>query len=381
MSDSLQHPDLIEIDLTEHDYLVMYDSIIWNKINIGHFKNFAQLLEQDSQIMNLMESVYNMIKIPGSDDILVKFINSDESKRDCDDRVAGFFLRCIGDIPTGTHTQIFHISLHSRIPKWDHGCKYYKSTPADIRNPETFLGPFHYKIDRVSPLGDYALSSKNYKSDGSNKSRKCRDDNHHKLPNKPFKRLFYDESCYFIENDDEFRNKSALLYNPDCEYLHKLIYNKFIDFWNTKILPQVKIPTHHLPPPPTPIRSLVTKPVPPAIAVSSVPSPAVAVSSGPAPAKVPVAAKAPAPAPARELDDILRSLGIAKDQSGKIKILEWRDNKSLNEKLPSKEERTTVNKWVISGRGGSLRNKRLLKKSKITKRNILRRKSRRINLM
>ncbi len=158
MSDSTEDPDLIEIDLTEHDYLVMYDSIIWNKINIGHFKNFAQLLEQDSQIMDLMESVYNMRKIPHSDDILVKFINTDNSRRYCDDRVAGFFLRCIGDLTTGTHTQIFHIALHSRIPKWDEVCKYYKSTPADIRNPETFLGPFLYKIYRVSPLGIFALS-------------------------------------------------------------------------------------------------------------------------------------------------------------------------------------------------------------------------------
>jgi hypothetical protein len=378
MSDSKEDPDLIEIDLTEHDYLVMYDSIQWKNINISYFNNFAQLLEEDSQIMNLMESVYNMRKIPGSDNILVKFINSDNSKRDCDDRVAGFFLRCIGDLTTGTHTQIFHIALHSRMPKWDDGCKYYKSTPSNIKNPETFLGPFHYKIDRVSPLGNHAMSSKDYMSDTSN-NRKCKSENFDKLKNQPFKRLFYDESCYFIENDDEFRNKTVLLLNPDCEYLHKLIYNKFIDYWNTKILPEVKIPRHPLPPPPTPLRSLVTKPVPPAIAVLSVPSPAVAVSSSPSPAKVPVAA--PAPVPARELDDILRSLSIAKDEEGKRKIIEWRNDKSLNDKLQSKEERTTVNKWVISGRGGSLRNKRLLKKSKITKQNILRRKSRRINYM
>jgi len=68
------------------------------------------------------------------------------------------------------------------------------------------------------------------------------------LIKKPFKIFIHDDNCNFIDNNVDL-NLSEIL-SPKCHELHKLIYNKFVSYWNSRILPSVRNAASTLPPKP-----------------------------------------------------------------------------------------------------------------------------------
>ena len=367
--------------LDDTPYKGMYDHIKWEKIELKYFNAFAVLIEKDPEIKDLIKKVYNYEK----GFILAGQISKDDNVKQCNDINIGFNLTCYessGGIKK--NSQIFHIALHSSKPLWvSSGCDYY--TFDDSQETYIDYGPFHYKIDRVEPMCS-APTADNCKSD----ERK------NKLTDKlfpPFKKLNYNEHCYFLPNDDKFTNDSILNLYPDCEYLHKLIYNRFIDYWNLTILPKVKI---------TSAAAEVQPPPPPFI------KPSVSLDADERRSKlatklkletkhedktehtadIEVLAQATSELVAsRDLTQLLSDLDLDLNAADdKQKYLDnsktYIDRKSLN-----KQERTVLMEWALSDKkpkkkekkAGSYRNKRLYKKSKITKKRIISKKSRRIN--
>lgn len=371
--------------LDDTPYLGMYTKIHWRKINKVHFDTFGKLLEQDKQIMDLINIVYKYETRP-QQIILVESIVKGVNNTLCEDVNIGFNLLC-HEVKGGTgnllKSQIFHIALHSRKPKWTEsdGCQKW---PLDTSKAYINFGPFHYKIDRVEPLIHSASS------------QKCKSDEIKKKIDEmsiPYKQFNYDDQCYFLANDDKFTNDDILNLYPECEYLHKLIYNKFINYWNTTILPVVKINPPSLPCPsyiaPSPPSDIQTR------ELEIVHSPQTTHTDGSAStsdvhtlARETVALEVVE----RNLFQLLKDLELKDTADDKQK---FRDNRDQLIKGLTKPERTLLMNWAphdksqkedksqkkkkLGGKVLSYRNKRLYKKSKITRRSNKAKKSRTIN--
>ena len=108
----------MSIFLDDTPYLGMYTNIYWKKINKVYFDAFGKLLEQDTTIMNLINSVYKY-QNRTQKLILVESIVKGLNNTVCEDVNIGFNLLC-HEVKGGTgnifKSQIFHIALHSRKP-------------------------------------------------------------------------------------------------------------------------------------------------------------------------------------------------------------------------------------------------------------------------
>ena len=376
--------------LDDTPYLGMYTKIHWRKINKVHFDTFGKLLEQDKQIMDLINIVYKYETRP-QQIILVESIVKGVNNTLCEDVNIGFNLLC-HEVKGGTgnllKSQIFHIALHSRKPKWTEsdGCQKW---PLDTSKPYINYGPFHYKIDRVEPL-IHPASSQKCKSDDNGINKKKIDE-----MSTPYKQFNYDDQCYFLANDDIFTNDDILDLYPECEYLHKLIYNRFIDYWNTTILPAVKInppsfpcPSYIPPSPPSDTEHRIQK-----RELTILGSPQTTQTDGSAStsdvhtlSRETVALEVVAlEVVQRNLFQLLKHLELKDTADDKQK---FRDNREGLIKGLTKPERTLLMNWALHDKlqktklGGkvlSYRNKRLYKKSKISKRSNISKKSRTIN--
>jgi hypothetical protein len=223
-----------------------------------------------------------------------------------------------------------------------------------------------------------------------------KDETHNKLNDKhipPFKRFNYNRDCYFLPDDNKFTNDTHLELYPDCEYLHQLIYNKFIDYWNSTILREVKLSYDSTTRAPEPIRPSIPSDADARrerLAETLAMDCASACASATASACASATASAVAPAtkkesevraetkPPRDLSEILSELGFTLEDKQYI----FQNKDKLLAHL-DKAERTVVMQWAApqkkTAKGGSYRNKRLYKKGKITKRRAAYKKSRRLN--
>jgi len=195
-----------------------FDSINWNKLkdNIFMYMNsFIRQVRDVQDIMDQLESLYE------SKELIQVSLDSD-SKHFCDD-ISVFFKVEQGEnaIP------LFHISLHSLTPKYTkishyNACTYYhKGTSSN-------MGMFHYKIDTIDGT---ALSHKNkpYKA--------------FTFMMNPSIRYAFDTNTYKFNNLDSPDN---LIYNEELrnkvDELHNLLYNRFVNYWNSFILPEILKP-------------------------------------------------------------------------------------------------------------------------------------------
>ena len=155
------------------------------------------------------------------------------------------------------HLRIFHIALHSPKPKLVQigqrrgdpaNCAYFPKPAEDGAMKEAGSGPFHYKIDSLcSPPTN------------SGSGEKCKflllkEDK------APFKEFNYNHE--FTTNNDDFQNITTAasmlddaLSQHECKLckisptretlpnilaLHNLIYNMFVEYFNTAILPGIR---------------------------------------------------------------------------------------------------------------------------------------------
>ena len=312
------------ITLDDSSYLSCFDNVNWTAINKKHFISFRDELEKDETIMSLIDEVYEHERHGKGPHIDVQNIVNDLNYHNCNDRSFGFFLPCHNTASKTYHSQIFHISLHSREPNYNETtgvCEFIKCRTDDYES----CGAFHYKIDRIVPIANFAISSKHYTGNPSSSKDNCKKADHHNiLIKKPFKIFIHDHNCNFTPNNFDFSISHIL--SPNCHELHKLIYNKFVSYWNSTILPSV-------------------------INVAATPAP-----QPTAPTQQPIT-------DSLVLNEILKALGFdiklkAKERNAlKKKISEI--SQKLNEK-----QLAMVDAWIR--KGGMSRNNRLQKKSKNT---------------
>ncbi len=168
-----------------------------------------------------------------------KLVENDDYKQ-CDNIILKVFLYR-GPVEKGKQSKpLFHISLHPKLPKYVRdrlrsrsGCGFFEKHPGEAANEaEEENSPFGYTIESLDWDGP-VLDSTN--------------------PNSPWLPLLVDprDPGSFRRNLDRFeilfkegftdgRKASSPL--PDLELVnrvHKGLYNKFIDTWNSKWLPGI----------------------------------------------------------------------------------------------------------------------------------------------
>jgi hypothetical protein len=257
---------------TDTPYDNFYSKINWDLLHDiieSKLIDFSYICGQDQQLVDMFNNCYKpQFVIRGGELFIAKQSNSGNANF-CKDIIVSFKVPCIRGTSSNHNFQIFHIALHSRMPYYNkaddintYACGYA------VKNDSTYIdcGPFHYKIDNnCLDLANFLNKDPNkgcYTSFGFSKidTAIC-----------PFKKFeFNPENARFIRNNDLFiiPDPDTATIEPECMTIHRIIYNKFIDFWNNYILPDVSLlPVPSLPVPSLPVPSLPVPNLPENIAV------------------------------------------------------------------------------------------------------------------
>jgi len=197
-----------------------FNSVNWNKLkdNIFTYMNLFILHLMDvKDIMDQLDLLY------GSNELIQELYDSD-STHFCDDISVFFKVKREEDaIP------LFHISLHSLIPKYTkishyNACTYYQ------KGASSNMGLFHYKIDTI---------------DGTALSRKNNPYKAFTFAINPTIRFAFNTNSYRFDNlDSSYHSRTYNLeLRNKVDELHNLLYNRFVNYWNYFILPEILIPT------------------------------------------------------------------------------------------------------------------------------------------
>jgi hypothetical protein len=242
---------------TSDGYEEFYSNIKWNRLVeiIGtKFKEFSAFLtreyrDETSEFHTLFTTVFSIVDntlTPPRDRLndnenlfLTESISTVNDHKFCNDINFSF------SIPNKKikEYRIFHIALHSKASKHEKGplrskyiCKYFEkpTTNGIVEDGHgDTSGPFHYKIDNPNRKDNSGLINivnlANSKLNPINTLKA------------PFKKFEVNNNGRFNVNNEKF--KIPISFDKiltDSEYdLHNYIYNKFVDFWNNNILPEV----------------------------------------------------------------------------------------------------------------------------------------------
>jgi len=183
-----------------------------------------------------IRSLFDIAKTVSSA-VKFKFLDNDNHRK-CDDIVGVFYLEKAGKGGTAPTKNIFHISLHSEMPKYIRdarrsisACGFYEKGEKNTENEGP--GAFHYKIENI------------FWSPSDSQLREAE---------QPWKRLNINRSTpsMFIHNTANFdlsydffrrKYKSTQISDEDLETkikdgntLHKKIYNMFVERWNKYVI-------------------------------------------------------------------------------------------------------------------------------------------------
>ncbi len=238
-----------------------YESINWDMLTsmANQFMNdfMVQLNAwyntNHENFQDIVKNVYPNIVARGAspNTLFIKVENLvKEQSRKCNDFNFAFRIECQSDTGAisdkSSHTfRLFHIAVHPEKPKYfqiekpDHvitrsmfTCGFFPKNHEDTES-ECGSGSFHYKID------NYVLPNK-LNSPNCNKKL---DEN--KCPFKSFVPSSETPGMFELNDDMLFQNISfPSEFNIETQdnfvRLHLFIYNKFIQFWNTRIFPTVR---------------------------------------------------------------------------------------------------------------------------------------------
>jgi len=253
---------------TSDGYEEFYSNINWNKlskIEKDKFEEFNQILTNEykdrsstfhtlfnksfSIVDNKLKEPRDRLNYDDVNDLLFRITDITSQKGDdkkyCGDINYSFSI----NVPTKSNDgfynyRLFHIALHSKASKYVSGntrskysCKYFekKTTAADTGDGS---GPFHYKIDNPHDRADKDNKPKNILYMGVRKAI----EKYIQTEFSPFKSFMIKDDAKFENNDNKFIKPPSYKYhlNNDDYALHNYIYNKFVDFWNNNILPDVR---------------------------------------------------------------------------------------------------------------------------------------------
>ena len=243
---------------TSDGYEEFYSNVDWNILALiiqRKFTEFNALLtreyrDENSVFQTLFKNVFsivdNKLQPPrdrlndGENLFIINSISNNGDHTFCNDINYSF------SIPNrnNRYYRIFHIALHSKASKYEIGnrrskyiCKYFeKKITNDIVEDGDGSGPFHYKIDNPNRKTDNSgLINIIHLANGKVSSIDTM-----KAPFKPFKA---NTICRFDNNNEEFIVPTSFnKFLSEHDYaLHNYIYNKFVDFWNNNILPEVHV--------------------------------------------------------------------------------------------------------------------------------------------
>jgi hypothetical protein len=246
-----------ELCFTSDGYEKFYRNIKWNKLAAiieQKFEEFNTLLtreyrDENSVFRTLFKNVFSIVDTelkPPRDRLndenklfIIKSISKNDDHTFCNDINFSFSIRN----KKNKDYRIFHIALHSKASKYEIGklrsryiCKYFekKITNGMVEEGDG-SGPFHYKIDNpnrktenLGIINIVGLANGNVSPIDTMKA--------------PFKTFEANANSGFDNNSAGFNKPigfDKFLSNDDYA-LHNYIYNKFVDFWNNNILPDVR---------------------------------------------------------------------------------------------------------------------------------------------
>jgi hypothetical protein len=261
----------------DRDLLSFYQSINWNMLRLesdtfmDNFKNYLNTMyeQNTNNFQSLVKSVYPNIVArmqntrPGIETPLL-FTKTDDistNNFECNDINYSFSIECQTDngivkseiVPPYSHIRFFHIALHSELPKcykinknisemrsnWTCGLFEKKTSDEDPCNR------LHYKIDNYHLKSPLTSNQKKHAWGSQHCERKKL--NEDECPCKQFISDSSQPGAFQVINDNHFENVNF----PDAfgdqkrKYdfisLHQFIYNEFVQFWNSLILPFIKI--------------------------------------------------------------------------------------------------------------------------------------------
>ena len=243
---------------TTDAYEEFYSNIKWNKlvrIIDDKFEEFNALLtreyrDENSVFQTLFKNVFSIFDKTLDRDRLNDEDNLFITKNISTDRGLCNDINYTFSIPNKKNREyrIFHISLHSKAPvveireqRSKYICKYFeKNITNGVVEEGDGSGPFHFKID--NPKREHGkednLGVINIVDLANGKLNPI---NTMKAPFKTFEDN--NNNCRFNNNDAEFIVPASFdkILTVDDYALHKYIYNKFVDFWNNNILPEVHV--------------------------------------------------------------------------------------------------------------------------------------------
>lgn len=234
---------------TDTPYENFYNKIDWmllHSIIERKADEFSIVCGDDPILYDMINRCYNpQHSIYGGRLFLAKQSNSGNANY-CNDIIISFKIPCIRG-KVNSNFQLFHIALHSRMPYFNktddrnvYACGYGIKNVTNVD-----CGPFHYKIDNnCVNLGDFlnmAPEKGCYTSFGFSIF------DTEKSPYKKF--IFNQKNATFINNTELFNipGPSPVSIDGSCMDIHRRIYSKFVNFWNTSILPEVILPGVSLP--------------------------------------------------------------------------------------------------------------------------------------
>jgi hypothetical protein len=247
-----------ELCFTSDGYEKFYSNIKWNKLAAiieQKFEEFNTLLtreyrDENSVFRTLFKNVFSIVdtdlkpprdRLNDEDKLfIIKSISKNDDHTFCNDINFSFSIRN----KKNKEYRIFHIALHSKASKYEIGklrsryiCKYFEKKITDGMVEEgDGSGPFHYKIDnpnrKTENLGIINIVGLANGKVSPIDTMKA-----------PFKSFKADAISLFNNNYGEFKVPAGFdkfLSNDDYA-LHNYIYNKFVDFWNNDILPEIHV--------------------------------------------------------------------------------------------------------------------------------------------
>jgi len=174
-------------------------------------------LKDNEDMKNKIKSLYK-VDIKSDDDILRAESERGKNETVCND-ITGFV-----SLNTPDKYPLFHISIHPKASKYYKrqfteaaSCGYYKKSSEGSQGS----GAFHYKIETLANGTKTTFKNKPYKK------FKTADD----YPGK-----FIKNEDNFVVSDEELKPHAT----TELLELHNFFYDKFIDFWNNKIVTDLR---------------------------------------------------------------------------------------------------------------------------------------------
>ena len=235
---------------TDTPYEQFYNKIDWSTLHSiieSKAVEFSIICGNDPELVDKVNQCFNPQFTISDGGLFFARQSTSNSANICNDIILSFKVPCI--VGMNNHNfQLFHIALHSRMPYFNETKDRNSSSCGySVKNANAIdCGPFHYKIDNnCLNLKDYLKKSPDkgcYTSFGVYGFDTAYS---------PFKKFdFNPANASFIDNANNFiiPGRNPVRIDPPCMDIHRIIYSKFVHFWNESILPDIILPGIKLPP-------------------------------------------------------------------------------------------------------------------------------------